>query len=90
MTERLKEAMEDALADQPPALANLKCARCKEKVMRRPTLVATTLVNWYIPATGDRQRVILCTPCALDFQEFMLPELERDEVFQRAKAEVPR
>lgn len=52
-----------------------KCSRCKEVVVEAPGMRGTVMVNYYVPALGVRQRVILCGPCGLLLRELLHPEI---------------
>jgi hypothetical protein len=46
------------------------------------------MVSYYTPATGHRNRIILCGSCGLSFREFICPSVVGDAGFQQAAAEL--
>lgn len=73
------------LADLDEAALSTKCARCQVVIAEESSVAGTTMVSFYTPATGNRQRMFLCGLCGLAFKEFMIPQLADDESFQQAK-----
>lgn len=63
-----------------------KCARCDAVVVDEPSIVGTVMLNYYVPATGLKDRVVLCGMCGLVFREFLRPEVLNNPAFQAAKA----
>lgn len=63
-----------------------KCARCEEVVVEAASMRGTVMVNYYVPALGKRDRVILCGMCGLAFREFIYPYLLDNPQYQAAKA----
>lgn len=64
------------------------CARCGERIADSRSLIGTVMVSYYTPATGHRNRIILCGSCGLSFREFICPSVVGDAGFQQAAAEL--
>lgn len=58
-----------------------KCSVCGVAVVDSPSVTGTVMVNYYVPALGVRQRVILCGEHGLLFREFLHPEILSDPTY---------
>ncbi len=74
----------------PPEMAakalEAECLRCKALIVGAPSMLGTLMVNYSVPATGDRYRFYLCGECGIDFREFVDPKLLASRAFQALKA----
>lgn len=61
------------------------CARCQTVCVDEASMLATTLVSYYVPSTDVRRRLFLCGMCSLGFREYLAPELIDDPDFQDSK-----
>lgn len=64
------------------------CCRCGVQVVESKAVTGTVLLNLYVPALGQRERLFTCGACGLALREFLHPELADDPVFQFVKREL--
>lgn len=59
------------------------CVRCQAVVVDEPSRAGTVMINYYVPALGVRERVVLCGACGLGFGEYL-----NDPTYLAAKAQL--
>lgn len=67
---------------------SVKCRRCGESPVEKPSVDGATLVNYYTPATGVRSRGVLCGDCSFGLVEYMDPAALDDAEYASMKADI--
>lgn len=67
---------------------SVKCCRCGDSPVEKPSIDGTMFASYYTPATGARARKVLCGECAFGLMEYLEPETAADPLYQTTKAEI--
>jgi len=62
-----------------------KCSACGVTVVEDASIAGSVMVNYYVPASGAKARVILCGRHGLALRELLHPQIVDNPQYQEAK-----
>lgn len=61
--------------DDPEGADDVRCSRCGSRIVDSPVPAETTFVNFYVPATGRKERTFLCGGHGKEFRAWLFGEV---------------